>query len=360
MSAPQNILVRCPNWVGDVVMATPTLRCLRETFPQARITLLLRPSAMSILEGAPWFDEAVGIEKAQGVRGFVTFIVMARLLRARKFDLGLLLTNSFSSALLFRLAGVRRRVGYSRDGRDFLLSEAVPRATRDGKFLPTYTGDTFLELCGAVGCVVRDRRPELFTTPEAERRADAIFATRGIDPARPLVVVNPGASFGSSKLWAPERFAWVADRLAEAHGCAIFICGAPGERAIGERIKSLMKTPALLLQDCGVPFDLGVLKSLVKRCALLLTLDSGPRHFAVAFDRPAVTLMGPNSPLYTETPLERGEVVRVDVDCGPCQKKVCPTDSRCMTLITQERVLEACERQMKSSNDSATKRRREE
>ena len=352
MDVPKSILVRCPNWVGDVVMATPALRCLRETFPQAKITLLLRPPLMKILEGAPWFDEAVGIEKVEGLRGLATWVMLARQLRAQRFELGLLLTNSLSSAFLFWLARVRRTVGYSRDARDFLLSEALPRASRGGKFLPIYTGDTFLTLCEHIGCAVKDRRLELFTTEDAERRADAIFAGNSIESARPLVVINPGASFGSSKLWAAERFAWVADRLVEKYGCAIFICGSPGERPFGERIRSLMEAPALLLQNCGVPFDLGVLKSLIRRCALLLTLDSGPRHFAVAFNRPAVTLMGPNSPLYTETPLERGEVVRVDVDCGPCQKKKCPTDLRCMTLITQEMVLEACERQLKSAGVS--------
>ena len=347
-SVPERILIRCPNWVGDVVMATPALRCVRESFPKAHVTILLRAPLWRILEGAPWADEVVTIEGAKGLRGARSFIALARALRAKRFDLGLLLTNSFSSALLFRLAGVRKRVGYSRDGRDFLLSEALPRESKDGKFLPTYTGDTFLTLCRRVSCEVRDRRLELFTTEPNERRADEIYAKNGLDPARPAVIVNPGASFGSSKLWAPERFSWVADRLVEKYNCTILICGSPGERALGEKIKARMKAPALLLQDCGVPFDLGVLKSFVKRCALMITLDSGPRHFAVAFNRPAVTLMGPNSPLYTDTPLERGEVVRVDVDCGPCQLKECPTDRRCMTGITPERVLAACERQLKT------------
>jgi heptosyltransferase-2 len=349
MDAPERLLVRCPNWVGDVVMATPALRCLRESFPEAKITLLLRRPLLKILEGSPWFDEALEIENAHGLGAAVTLISLARVLRPRRFDLGLLLTNSFSSALLFWLAGVRHRVGYSRDARDWLLSAALPRASKNGRFLPTYTGDTFLKLCEHLGCQVRDKRLELFTTEETDRKADEIFAKNRIDPARPLVIVNPGASFGSSKLWPPERFAWVVDRLAEKYGCSIFICGSPNERAMGEKIKTQMKAPSLLLQDCGVPFDLGVLKSLVKRCALLLTLDSGPRHFAVAFNRPAVTLMGPNSPLYTETPLERGEVVRVDVDCGPCQLKECPKDLRCMTRITPEMVLAACERQLSRS-----------
>ena len=347
---PERIIIRCPNWVGDVAMATPALRCVRESFPKTHITIVLRAPLLNILEGTPWFDEALIIESATGLRSAISMLILARALRKKPFDLGLLLTNSFNSALLFRLAGVRRRVGYSRDGRDFLLSEAAPRASKDGKFLPTYTGDTFLTLCERVGCTIRDRRLELFTTEADERRADEIYAKNGIDSSRPEVIVNPGASYGSSKLWAPERFAWVADRLVEKHGCAILICGSSAERALGERIKALMESPALLLQDCGVPFDLGVLKSLVKRCALMLTLDSGPRHFAVAFGRPAVTLMGPNSPLYTATPLEGGEVVRVDVECGPCQLKECPTDRRCMTGITPEMALAACERQLKTLN----------
>ncbi len=348
MERPERIVIRCPNWVGDVVMATPALRCLRKSFPGAAITIVLRKPLLKILQGAPWFDEAIETETDRGWRGMGLFLALVQALRKRKFDLGLLLTNSFNSALLFRLAGVQRRVGYSRDARDFLLTDALPRASKNGKFLPTYTGDTFLTLCERVGGTVAERRLELFATREDERRAEEILAAGKAEGGRPFVLVNPGASFGSSKLWAPERFAWVADRLAERHGLGVLICGSPSERAIGEKIRSAMEHPALLLPDCGALYDLGALKALVKRCALLLTLDSGPRHFAVAFDRPAVTLMGPNSPLYTETPLERGEVVRVDVDCGPCQKKECPTDLRCMTLITAEKVLEACERQLQN------------
>lgn len=348
MGAADRIIVRCPNWVGDVVMATPALRALRQNFPEAHITILLRTPLLKILEGAPWFDEALTLEGPKGWQGIRSLLPVARILRSKRFDLGLLLTNSFSSALLFWLGGVRRRVGYSRDWRDWMLTDALPRAQKDGKFLPTYTGDTFLLLCAHVGCVIRDHRLELFTTAESEQLADTILTRCGLEGGRPFVLLNPGASFGSSKLWPPERFAWVADRLAERHGLATLICGSPEERQMGDKIRSLMKTPAMVLQECGVPFDLGVLKSLVKRCTLLLTLDSGPRHFAVAFSRPAVTLMGPNSPLYTQTPLERGEVVRVEVECGPCQLKECPTDHRCMLGITPEMVLEACERQLQS------------
>jgi len=335
----KNILIRAPNWVGDVVMATPTFRCVRENFPRACISLLIRPYVSRVVDDAPWFDEVI----VHDDRSPRDVIELAKRLRRGRYDLALLLPNNFKSALIAALGGVRRRVGYLREGRGMLLTDSLERPSRNGKFLPTYMGDYYLALCELIGCEISDRRPQLFVSREAEGKADELLRYFGVEPAAEFAIINPGASFGSSKFWREEKFAAVGDMIADRYGLRILISCTRGELPIARRISSLMRHEAVCLAEGKPALELDILKALVRRCRLLVTLDSGPRHFAVAFGIPVVTIMGPNSPLYTQTEFERGIVVRVDVDCGPCQQKVCKTDHRCMERITPEMVFAACE-----------------
>jgi len=348
MSEFERILIRAPNWVGDFVMATPVFRCMRESFPDAKITLALRPYLKPILDDAPWSDDVLPCDDAGGLGSLPAILSTAWRLRKRELDLALILPNSLKTALEARLGGAKRRVGYARDGRSRLLTDALPRPSQDGKFLPTYMGDYYLRLCEHIGCEVKDRSLQLFVSPQCEDEATTVLKSRGADPGTPFAILNPGASFGPSKLWPPDRFAAVGDALAEEFGFQILISGSPREDETVEEVRSSMKTPAFNLAHGEPVMGLDHLKSLVKRCALLVTLDSGPRHFAVAFERPVVTIMGPNSPLYTDTPLERGIVVREQVDCGPCQQKHCTTDHRCMLRITPENVLAACRKVLRN------------
>jgi len=339
MLPARRILVRCPNWVGDMVMATPTLRCLRQNYPSAHITVMLKGYVREVIEGAPWFDEAIEIDQPDGKLARLRQMCLVERVRAGRFDLAVVLPNSFRSALVAALGGVRYRVGYIRDARRLLLTHPVPRPTENGRFKPTYMGDFYLELCRRIGCSVGDRSPQVFSSDEDDSRARQVLATRGVDFRQPIVLVCPGASFGSSKLWPVHHFAQLADMLVSRVGVNIVITGSHREAEIARQVRAAMHSPAIDLTDIG---ELRLLKSVVKLCDLMVTVDSGSRHFAVAMQKPAVALMGPTHPGYTQTDLETGEVVRVDVECGPCQEKRCSTDHRCMKLITPERAFEAC------------------
>lgn len=334
----KRILVRAPNWVGDVVMATPTFRALRENYPDAHLAVALRPYVRPILNGAPWFDEVIAAED----RGWGNFWRLVRALRAGRFDFAVILPNSFRTALEAWLGRARHRIGYARRRRAILLTAPIapPRDAR-GRFVPTNMVDYYLTLCEHLGCQGLSRREELFITPECQERADALLAKHEVAPEERLVGLNPGGAFGSSKLWPAERFVAVGDALA-AKGFRIILFGAPAERPILGKIAAAMQHKPIL-PEVG-ELDLDVLKPLVRRCALLVTNDTGARHYAVAFGVPAVTIMGSTSPRYTDVNMEKQLVVRVDVDCGPCQKKVCTTDHRCMTRITPEMVLRAADR----------------
>jgi heptosyltransferase-2 len=335
----KRIVVRAPNWVGDVVMATPTFRALRESYPDAHLAIVLRPYVQPILVGAPWFDEVIPHDD----RGLGNFMALARRFRASRFDLAVILPNSFRTALEAFFGRAKRRIGYDRRGRRILLTDPIapPRDSR-GRFVPRNMVDYYLTLCQHLGCQNLSRREELFITPECQQRADGLLAKHEVGPETRLVGINPGGAFGSSKLWPAERFTTVADALVERHGFRIILFGSPAERPILEKIAGAM-THRPLLPEPG-ELDLDVLKPLVRRCALLVTNDTGTRHYAVAFDVPVVCIMGSTSPRYTDVNLEKQIVVRVDVDCGPCQKKVCTTDHRCMTRITPEMVLHAADK----------------
>ncbi len=326
----KKIIIRSPNWVGDVVMATPAFRCIRESFPGAQITIALKSYVIKLIEGAPWFDETLLLDKN------TPSLAVIKQIRSKKYDLGFLFPNSFSSALMLWLGGVKRRIGYKRDARSWLLTDSVPRLSENGRFLPTYMGDYYLRLCAEMGCKPRSKELELFVSPEAQQRVEEIFERHHLNNGPPLILINPGAAYGSSKCWTAEGFARTADLIRERWECNIAVSCAPHELKLATDIISTAKSRVINLVSEIRTLD--VLKALVKKCALLITVDSGPRHIAVAFKRPVVTLMGPNDPRYTASPAEIGQVIRADVDCLACHLKTCPKDHRCMTQIKPERV----------------------
>ncbi len=338
---PERILITLPNWVGDVVLATPALRALREGYPEAHITFLLKPYVRDLLAGSDWADERIywrgGKNREDRKRSFLGLVAD---LRRSKFDWVVLLTNSMRSAILATLIGAKRRIGYDRDGRGVLLTDRLVAHRVKGKFVPV----SMLRYYGAVadylGCRPDLSNIELFTEPADETAIDQLFAQHGIRRDRPLVVVNSGAAFGSAKCWPPERFAAVADRLVAERDAQIVVPCGPKELEIIEAIRHDMTRPAVFLDDPILP--LRHLKALIRRADLLLTNDTGPRHFGIAFGVPVVTVFGPTDPVWTETDYPHERHLMAEVDCGPCMERRCTTDHRCMTRVTADEVFDAC------------------
>ncbi len=352
MIKANKIIVRSPNWVGDVVMATPAFRCIRENYADSHITFLIKGNLRGIIDNSPWFDDIIElvpkVKKSKNMdlssrkvfgKGTNEYLRLIHKLRTEKFDLGFIFPNSFSSAFLLWLAGVGRRVGYKRDARSFFLTDGIERPSENGKFKPTYMADYYLELCTQVGCKITSKKLNLFISGECENNANALLRKYSLDQ-KPFILINPGASYGTSKCWTAEGFARTADLLNETSSCSVVLVCGPGETMLTDDIEGLAKKSLINLSKETVPLDL--LKALIKKCSLLATVDSGPRHFAVALKRPVVVLMGPTDPRYTDSEYEIGKVIREGVDCSPCHIKTCPTDHRCMTMISPEKVVQAC------------------
>ncbi len=352
LDPPQRVLVVQPNWVGDAVMGTPTLRAIRQLWPQAHISYLARRYVKPIFSGMPWADRLITYRTGnkQTRRGRGLFDLSARL-RHGHFDLAILMPNSFKSALLCKMARIRRVVGYDRDGRGFLLSDRLLAAKENGKFVPTPIIKTYLGLANYLGAQGPELAMQLFVTPPELKAAQSVLGACGLDaelekPAAhgqsPLVLLNPGAQYGAAKCWPPEYFAALADRLKEELAATVLLSASPRERGIVESI--LRRTRHAPIDLSAHQLNLGSLKEIVRRCDLMVTNDTGPRHIAAAFDVPVITLFGPTHPQWTEIYYARERQLSIPVFCGPCQKKTCPLDHRCMTRLTPAMVFAtACE-----------------
>lgn len=325
-----------PGWVGDVVMATPAIRALRRFFHDARVIGVMKPYVRDVVAGSDWFDAIVPLEGAWRT-GWG--------LRRERIDLSVLFPNSFRSAFVAWLSGSGRCVGYRRHGRSLLLSDALePDRHADGSLRVSPIIDAYNRLAEYVGCAPPGHDMELFTLPDDEARADAVWDRAGLARYPEVVLLNPGAAFGASKYWPAEYFAELARDLSVRRRCGVLVLCGPKERELASRIAAEAADPAVkALSDLDLPLSLGLTKALVRRCDLLVTTDSGPRHFAAAFDRPVVTLFGPTHIAWTETYHHRAIHLQKKVECGPCQQRVCQTDHRCMKTLMPGEVLIAAE-----------------
>lgn len=338
---PQKILVFCPNWVGDVVMATPALRGLRQHFPEAHLTALMRPYVAQTLAGNPWLDEVLLHDHRSAEPEQRTWNVI-RQVRRRGFDTAVLLTNSIRTALIAWVGKIPRRVGYAREGRGLFLNDRLAVQKSSGRFKPSPVIDYYLNLVYHLGVPTQPYQMELFTSADDEKQADELWERFGFCSADRIVVLNPGAAFGAAKRWPSLYFSELARRLVDHHAVkALILCG-PNERGFARFIADGSARPRLVKSMADQTLSIGLSKAIVRRAAMMVSTDSGPRHFAAAFGVPVVSLFGPTHIEWTETYFPKEIKLQQDVPCGPCQQRVCPLGHlRCMKELTVDRVYQA-------------------
>jgi lipopolysaccharide heptosyltransferase II len=334
-----------PNWLGDAVMATPALRAVKRRFPEARLVGFARPPVCELLRGVASLDALTPLAADPG-SAIARLRELARALRQDRFDLALHFTNSFVTAAAAALARVPERVGYVRRGRGPLLTRRLDPPRKTGRLEPVPAVDYYLGLAAALGCPAEPPRLELATDAGDEAAADRLWQRFGARAGRPAVVINNSGAFGEAKLWPEASVAALARRVVRELDHNVVLLAGPAEAAMASRILAEAACEGIAATTDRP--SLGLSKAAVKRARLMVTTDSGPRHFAAAFGVPSVTLFGPTDPRWTDLHSERDRWVRLGLDCQPCQQRRCPLGHHnCMRELGLDLVWGAIGEQMR-------------
>lgn len=341
-----------PNWVGDVAMATPTLRALREHWPEARIIGVARPYLSPLLAGSAWLDALLPWEhKGPGRIGRTWHV--ARQLRAERLDVLILLRASLSAGLIGPLSGAKRVVGYARRGLQWLLTDPVPPLHFGRHSLPVSAVDDYLHLAESLGCQVTSRQLELATTPADEAAADGVWQRLHLPPGERVLLLNAGGAYGQAKHWPAEYCVSLALRAAEEFGVTTLMLCGPQEREAAAAIENSARHP-LVRSLAREDVSFGTTKAIIRRSRLLVTTDSGPRHIAAALGTPTVVLFGPIDPRWSRNYQRDTLELFVPLDCAPCGQRVCPLGHhRCMRDLTVDQVLRAVEKTLNTCRSGA-------
>ncbi len=317
-------------------MAVPALRALRRRFPKAELFFQGKGPFESLLGDSGLFDRFIPLQSGEGRRKR-----NIEEIRQLEVDLAVILPHSFGSALEIWRAGVPIRLGYAREGRLGLLTHSLPPHQTRSALLPVPMHYQYLELMSVLGADGDAMDGLLGVSAEAEAAGTRWLLDRGIPEGESPIAFNPGASFGPSKIYPPHLLAEVGRQILERElGPLLILCG-PGEEELAREVGGHLTVSVPNAAEDPPPLD--VLKAILKRCRVLVTMDSGPRHLAVALSVPTVVLMGPTDPRFTAARLEQSIVLRKPVPCGPCHQKICPLDHRCMHEISSQEVFAATE-----------------
>lgn len=328
-----------PNWIGDAVMATPALRLLRDSDPDGKIVGIYRPPIADALAGTGLVDKMI-LDESRKVT-WKQKLAFVRQLRQEGCDEIVLLTNSLRTAAIARLSGIPRRIGFSRDGRGLLLTDRLQPLSKSD---PNPVLDEYLRLAGkTVG--QKDlshisRQMELSTSRD-DQIAWQDFASRHCLDEGHYVCFNSGGAFGAAKHWPVEHFAKLALRVVEKTNMPVVMLCGPSEKTLAREFVELADHP-LVHSLAEEAVSVGLSKAMVQHASMMVTTDSGPRHFAAAFGTPVLTLFGPTHIAWSETYFEQQSHLQLDMDCGPCQQRTCPLGHhRCMTELTVDRAFRA-------------------
>jgi heptosyltransferase-2 len=331
LANPQKIMVRATNWIGDGVMSLPALEALRARFPTSEIVLVTKPWVSELYWRLPAVNRQIVYKPASEHEGPAGSWKFAQELRAERFDAAILLQNAFHAAWMAWCARVPVRVGYARDGRSALLTDAieVPSPAAYG-----HQAYYYLQLLFRAGltdppgpvreiCLVLDDTEKAWAARHLQKL--------GLHGPRFLVGLNPGAFYGPAKRWLLSRYAQLADRLIGAFHADVLIFGSAAERPLAEDIARAMKhTPLILAGETS----LRQLMALLAQCRLVVSNDSGPMHLAAALGLPLVAVFGSTNERATGPVSSRACVVKRPVSCSPCGLRECPIDLRCMRSVT--------------------------
>jgi heptosyltransferase-2 len=328
-----NVLVIETGLVGELLVITPALRAIRTAYPAARITVAVTPGSAPVLVGNPNVDRLLALSKRER-GGFLGLLRLASWIRAKRFDVALVLHTSFRSALAAAIGAVPVRAGLSSEGRGFLLTHKTPRDRA------AYEVDEHLKVLELLGVPSAGRELELHLTEE-ERDAARSLLPGGADES-PLVVLHPGAS-REIRRWPAERFAELGARLSSRAGAAVVFAFGPRERPLAERVELWFERERLSMPSTVFPENVRILGAVFERADAVVTNNTGPMHVAAAVGTGGVFIHGPTPVARWHPPGERfAAVFARGAPCRPCDSPSCRMDSLvCMESVAVDEVYAA-------------------
>jgi len=341
----KKLLIRSTNWIGDAVMTLPALRAIRKGFPDAEITILAKEWVAEILRICPNLDRVLIFDDKGRHKGFRGKLTLAKELRQEGFDAAILLQNAISAAIITWLAKIPVRAGYNTDGRTLLLTHPVKLHRGIKKLHQTHY---YLEMVKGLGCPAVDNTTSLNLPKAYGAIADELLVKYGIESTSDniLIGIAPGAAYGPAKRWLPERFAQLASLLDKKFGATILLFGSNSDKPITGAIAQMSNVPSV---DLAGKTSLREAIALMSRCRLFISNDSGLMHIAGALNMPLVAIFGSTNHITTAPLGSHSTIVRHQVSCSPCLRPQCPTDFRCMKLITVADVFAAACRVMEQA-----------
>lgn len=342
MTPPARVLLRAPNWLGDVVMTVPALQAVRAAWPEARLDVAVPAPFVPLVEMIAGVDGGVPLG-GKGVRGLAAQRADAARLREGHYDLAMLFTNSFGSAWVVRQAAIPERWGYRRDLRGALLTRAIaPRATTRRS---THHADYYAALVEALGLPRPALQVRLDVPGPVLDRATTLLEAAGWDGHAPLLGCAPGAAYGTAKQWPLASVARVTARWVRERGGLVVMVGAgadqPAVDAVLREARGLLPPgSAGALLDLTARTTLSELAAVLARCTRVLANDSGAMHLSAAVGTHVVTVFGATNE-HATSPLGPHTILSTDVWCRPCLLRECPLDHRCMTRVAPDEVFAA-------------------
>jgi lipopolysaccharide heptosyltransferase I len=325
----KRILIIKPSSLGDIIHALPVLKALRDKWPKARISWLIKDIYTGIFDGNTYIDELILFKKNSLTTAIISF---RKRLREGKFDIAIDMQGLFRSALIAYLSGASARVGF------LDAKELAPLFYTDKVDAPRklHAVERNLKLAASLGCEIREIKFPLTVDRGALVGASEFLKQNQLNTRKPLITLVPGGRW-EKKRWPAHSFTRLAGLLSQELNASILFIGNNEEEKLINGIRAAMKTQSTEAIDLPLP----KLTALLSKSDVVVTNDSGPIHIAAALGTPVVALFGPTDPEQTGPYTKKQLIIRKDMECIPCFRKRCIYDSFvCMESITPEEVFE--------------------
>lgn len=334
----KSILIRSTNWIGDVVISLPSVKAIRQLYPDSKITVLCRPYLKEIYSNIDIIDSVMSIENGS----LPALYKAARDIRKQGFDMGVLLQNAINGALLFYFCRIDHRIGYATDGRGILLNHKPKDDFKDSHQMERYIG--IAKYLGFNG----DTPSPFIKTP-----FDMHIKNKGflygllskklkttIKEAGHIIVIAPGAKYGTAKIWGEGNFSRLIERLSEIKDILILLIGSGEDYELSQRIIKNSSSKNNVYNVCGL-FSIMESLYIMGESDMVVSNDSGAMHLASARNTNITAIFGPTSFSQTQPISNKTRLFFSRVECWPCRHRVCPKSRHlCMEQISPDEVFE--------------------